>query len=178
MVSPKQLAARGVPVHRLVHEEGSFVVTFPNAFHSGFNTGAPPTGPPMCADNGRCSLDVRQVFQGRAASHRCGRMALRQCVRKMNCVLLAHCRVQLRGGSELWAAGLAAVRHRPCAEVPRRPEAAHPVPRRAAGACGDCLQGVSIQGLVPTMTGHCVKRNRSGVLRWSAMLAHLAAAGL
>ena len=40
MVSPKQLLARGVPVHRLVHEEGSFVVTFPNAFHSGFNTGA------------------------------------------------------------------------------------------------------------------------------------------
>ena len=31
--------ARGVPVHRLVHQEGSFVVTFPNAYHSGFNTG-------------------------------------------------------------------------------------------------------------------------------------------
>lgn len=43
MVSPKQLAARGVPVYRLVHEEGSFVVTFPNAFHSGFNTGASST---------------------------------------------------------------------------------------------------------------------------------------
>lgn len=41
MVSPKQIAARGVPVYRLVHEEGSFVVTFPNAFHSGFNTGVP-----------------------------------------------------------------------------------------------------------------------------------------
>lgn len=39
MVSPKQLIARGVPVYRLVHEEKSFVVTFPNAFHSGFNTG-------------------------------------------------------------------------------------------------------------------------------------------
>jgi JmjC domain, hydroxylase len=44
MVSPKQLAARGVPVYRLVHEEGSFVVTFPNAFHSGFNTGAFTSG--------------------------------------------------------------------------------------------------------------------------------------
>ena len=32
--------ARGVPVHRLVHEEGSFVITFPNAYHAGFNTGA------------------------------------------------------------------------------------------------------------------------------------------
>ena len=39
MVSPRQLLARGVPVHRLVHEEGSFVITFPNAYHSGFNTG-------------------------------------------------------------------------------------------------------------------------------------------
>ena len=33
--------ARGVPVHRLVHYEGSFVLTFPNAYHAGFNTGAP-----------------------------------------------------------------------------------------------------------------------------------------
>ncbi len=35
--------ARGVPVHRLVHREGSFVVTFPNAYHAGFNTGARTT---------------------------------------------------------------------------------------------------------------------------------------
>ena len=34
--------ARGVPVHRLVHREGSFVITFPNAYHAGFNTGAAP----------------------------------------------------------------------------------------------------------------------------------------
>ncbi|DBA76499.1 TPA: hypothetical protein ACH3X2_008560 [Trebouxia sp. C0005] len=39
MVSPMNLQARGVPVHRLVHQEGSFVITFPNAYHSGFNTG-------------------------------------------------------------------------------------------------------------------------------------------
>ena len=39
MVSPVQLQARGVPVHRLVHREGSFVITFPNAYHAGFNTG-------------------------------------------------------------------------------------------------------------------------------------------
>lgn len=31
--------ARGVPVCRLVHREGSFVITFPNAYHAGFNTG-------------------------------------------------------------------------------------------------------------------------------------------
>eukprot|EP00891_Asterochloris_glomerata_P005677 jgi/Astpho2/5677/Aster-02919 len=39
MVSPKQLQARGVPVHRVKHYEGSFVITFPNAYHAGFNTG-------------------------------------------------------------------------------------------------------------------------------------------
>ena len=39
MLSPTQLKARGVPVCRLVHQEGSFVITFPNAYHAGFNTG-------------------------------------------------------------------------------------------------------------------------------------------
>jgi [histone H3]-trimethyl-L-lysine4 demethylase len=39
LLSPKELKARNVPVHRLVHREGSFVITFPNAYHAGFNTG-------------------------------------------------------------------------------------------------------------------------------------------
>eukprot|EP00884_Botryococcus_braunii_P001080 jgi/Botrbrau1/10973/Bobra.0383s0027.1 len=39
LVSPVQLKARGVPVYRLVHREGTFVITFPNAYHAGFNTG-------------------------------------------------------------------------------------------------------------------------------------------
>ena len=59
MVSPKQLAARGVPVHRLVHEEGSFVVTFPNAFHSGFNTGAPQLNMQMRAGAARATSTAR-----------------------------------------------------------------------------------------------------------------------
>ena len=54
MVSPRQLLARGVPVHRLVHEEGSFVITFPNAYHSGFNTGAHDMEPCAPADASSC----------------------------------------------------------------------------------------------------------------------------
>ncbi|MEW5303579.1 MAG: hypothetical protein WDW36_006258 [Sanguina aurantia] len=39
MLAPSELMARGVPVHRVVHEAGSFVITFPNAYHCGFNCG-------------------------------------------------------------------------------------------------------------------------------------------
>ena len=39
MVSPAELIKRGVPVSRLVHRAGSFAITFPNAYHAGFNTG-------------------------------------------------------------------------------------------------------------------------------------------
>jgi hypothetical protein len=39
MVSPVELRKRGVPVYRVVHQPGSFVVTMPNAYHAGFNTG-------------------------------------------------------------------------------------------------------------------------------------------
>jgi hypothetical protein len=35
MLSPSQLAARGVPVCRAVHRAGSFIVTFPDAYHAG-----------------------------------------------------------------------------------------------------------------------------------------------
>ena len=37
--SPSKLAAHGVPVYKLVQEPGTFVVTFPQAFHSGFSYG-------------------------------------------------------------------------------------------------------------------------------------------
>lgn len=39
MLSPAQLAARGVPVCRAVQVPGSFIVTFPDAYHAGFNSG-------------------------------------------------------------------------------------------------------------------------------------------
>jgi hypothetical protein len=39
MISPSRLAAAGVPVSRLLHRPGTFVVTFPDAYHCGFNHG-------------------------------------------------------------------------------------------------------------------------------------------
>uniref|UniRef100_A0A383V7Y9 JmjC domain-containing protein n=1 Tax=Tetradesmus obliquus TaxID=3088 RepID=A0A383V7Y9_TETOB len=39
MLSPSQLVARGVPVCRAVQTPGSFIVTFPDAYHAGFNSG-------------------------------------------------------------------------------------------------------------------------------------------
>lgn len=38
-ISPKELMKRGVPVYRVVHTPRSFIVTMPNAYHDGFNTG-------------------------------------------------------------------------------------------------------------------------------------------
>lgn len=39
MANPRDLRARGVEVHRVVHTPGSFIVTMPNVYHSGLNTG-------------------------------------------------------------------------------------------------------------------------------------------
>lgn len=39
MVSPSRLQAHGVPVYRTDQMVGEFVVTFPRAFHAGFNQG-------------------------------------------------------------------------------------------------------------------------------------------
>ena len=39
MLSPRILKSASVPVYRSVQEEGTFVVTFPRAYHGGFNSG-------------------------------------------------------------------------------------------------------------------------------------------
>ncbi|KAF9965589.1 hypothetical protein BGZ70_004505 [Mortierella alpina] len=39
LLSPTKLATDGVPVNRLVQHEGEFVLTFPFAYHSGYNLG-------------------------------------------------------------------------------------------------------------------------------------------
>ncbi|PQQ08004.1 lysine-specific demethylase JMJ18 [Prunus yedoensis var. nudiflora] len=38
-LSPSVLKSEGVPVHRAVQHSGEFVLTFPRAYHSGFNCG-------------------------------------------------------------------------------------------------------------------------------------------
>jgi len=39
MISPYKLMESGVPVYGVVQEPGDFVITFPSAYHAGFNTG-------------------------------------------------------------------------------------------------------------------------------------------
>ena len=39
MIGPKLLKAHGIPVNKLVHEQGTIMVVFPHAYHSGFNHG-------------------------------------------------------------------------------------------------------------------------------------------
>ncbi len=39
MLDPRLLVANGVPVHRAVQTQGTFVVTFPRGYHAGINTG-------------------------------------------------------------------------------------------------------------------------------------------
>jgi len=38
-LDPRILAANGVKIHRVIQTAGTFVVTFPHCYHSGFNTG-------------------------------------------------------------------------------------------------------------------------------------------
>ena len=39
LISPAHLVANGIPVYTTVHREGEFMITFPKAFHSGWNHG-------------------------------------------------------------------------------------------------------------------------------------------
>jgi len=39
MIGPDLLRANGIPVNKLVHEQGTIMVVFPHAYHSGFNHG-------------------------------------------------------------------------------------------------------------------------------------------
>jgi len=39
LISPTHLIANGIPCYTTVHHEREFMITFPKAFHSGFNHG-------------------------------------------------------------------------------------------------------------------------------------------
>ena len=75
MLSPAELIKRGVPVSRLVHRAGSFAITFPNAYHSGFNTGfncaeAVNFGPPDWLPSGSAAAEgYRQRSKPATISH-------------------------------------------------------------------------------------------------------------
>lgn len=72
MLSPRKLRQKGIPVRRVVQERGDYVITFPFAYHGGFNTAsnvaeavnfAPPSWLPFGV--GACE---RYACTGRAPS--------------------------------------------------------------------------------------------------------------
>lgn len=65
LLSPTKLAADGVPVNRLVQHEGEFVLTFPFAYHSGYNLGF------NCAESINFALDDWIPIGQKAESCRC-----------------------------------------------------------------------------------------------------------
>ena len=86
MVSPTELRKRGVPVHRLVHRPGSFVITFPNAYHAGFNTGfncaeAVNFGPPEWLPHGTVAANHYRYGKPATFSHDALLVALAKCAR-------------------------------------------------------------------------------------------------
>ncbi|KAI7830205.1 JmjC domain, hydroxylase-domain-containing protein [Gamsiella multidivaricata] len=65
LLSPSKLATDGVPVNRLVQHEGEFVLTFPFAYHSGYNLGF------NCAESINFALDDWIPIGRRAESCKC-----------------------------------------------------------------------------------------------------------
>ncbi|KAI1315215.1 hypothetical protein EDD11_001103 [Mortierella claussenii] len=65
LLSPTKLATDGVPVNRLVQHEGEFVLTFPFAYHSGYNLGF------NCAESINFALNDWIPIGRRAESCKC-----------------------------------------------------------------------------------------------------------
>ncbi|KAF9437371.1 hypothetical protein BGZ76_001039 [Entomortierella beljakovae] len=65
LLSPSKLATDGVPVNRMVQHEGEFVLTFPFAYHSGYNLGF------NCAESINFALDDWIPIGRKAESCKC-----------------------------------------------------------------------------------------------------------
>lgn len=62
-LSPSVLKSEGVPVYRAIQKAGEFVLTFPRAYHSGFNCGfncaeAVNVAPMDWLSHGQCAVEL------------------------------------------------------------------------------------------------------------------------
>lgn len=62
-LSPSVLKSEGVPVYRVIQKSGEFVLTFPRAYHSGFNCGfncaeAVNVAPMDWLPHGQCAVEL------------------------------------------------------------------------------------------------------------------------
>ncbi|XP_024398635.1 putative lysine-specific demethylase JMJ16 isoform X2 [Physcomitrium patens] len=89
-LSPSFLKPEGVPVYRLVQQPGDFVITFPNAYHSGFNAGfnvaeAVNVAPVDWLPHGQAAVELyRELHRKTSVSHDklllgAARVAVRMC---------------------------------------------------------------------------------------------------
>ncbi|XP_022565840.2 putative lysine-specific demethylase JMJ16 [Brassica napus] len=62
-LSPSKLKTAGVPVHRCVQHAGEFVLTFPRAYHAGFNYGF------NCAEAVNVAISVSEVNRKEVSSY-------------------------------------------------------------------------------------------------------------
>ncbi|KAG0615380.1 hypothetical protein M758_5G036600 [Ceratodon purpureus] len=74
-LSPSFLKKEGVPVYRVVQQPGDFVITFPNAYHSGFNAGfnvaeAVNVAPVDWLPHGQAAVELyRELHRKTSVSH-------------------------------------------------------------------------------------------------------------
>lgn len=64
-ISPTVIQKHGIPVRKIVHEEGQFMITFPGAYHAGFNIGF------NCAESINFALESWIEIGKQAASCEC-----------------------------------------------------------------------------------------------------------
>lgn len=74
-LSPSVLKSEGVPVYRAIQNPGEFILTFPRAYHSGFNCGfncaeAVNVAPVDWLPHGQCAVELyREQHRKTSLSH-------------------------------------------------------------------------------------------------------------